>query len=108
MTLGLPLLAAVSLIAQSPDHGTPTPPGDPPAAGRRVTATRSAQQMTIDGKDDEPVWRQAPAITDFQEWRATEGAAAKLKTEAKVAYDAGNLYVFVRCFDPHPDSISTL
>jgi len=27
---------------------------------------------------------------------------------AKVAYDAANLYVFVRAFDPHPDSIITV
>ena len=27
------------------------------------------------------------------------------RTEAKVTYDAANLYVFVRAYDPHPDSI---
>src|SRR2546426_7470361 len=30
------------------------------------------------------------------------------RSEAKVAYDAANLYVFVRAFDPHPDSIITV
>src|ERR1043165_6265695 len=29
-------------------------------------------------------------------------------SEAKGAYDAANLYVFVRAFDPHPDSIIKL
>ena len=109
MLLGLPLLAVVTLAVQSTDPSpSPARSGDPPAANRRVTATRSAQPMTIDGKDDEPVWRQATPITEFQEWRPTEGAATKLPTEAKIAYDAGNLYVFVHCFDPHPDSIITL
>ena len=36
------------------------------------------------------------------------GQGAALPTEAKVAYDAANLYVFVRAFDPHPDSIIKL
>ena len=108
MSFGLPLLAAVSLVVQSPTHTSSGSSGDPPPAARRVTATRAAQQMTIDARDDEPVWRQAPAVTEFQEWRPTEGGAPKLPTEAKVAYDAGNLYIFVRCLDPHPDSIITL
>ena len=32
----------------------------------------------------------------------------RFRTEARVAYDAANLYVFVRAFDPHPDSIIRL
>lgn len=31
-----------------------------------------------------------------------------MRTAASVAYDARNLYVFVRAFDPHPDSIVSL
>ncbi|HVF39219.1 MAG TPA: DUF5916 domain-containing protein, partial [Gemmatimonadaceae bacterium] len=37
-----------------------------------------------------------------------EDAEPKFRTEAKVAYDAANLYVFVRAFDPRPDSIVAL
>jgi hypothetical protein len=50
----------------------------------------------------------APAITDFTQWQPTEGKAPRFKTETKIAYDAANLYVWVRSFDPHPDSIITL
>jgi hypothetical protein len=73
-----------------------------------ATATRADVAPTIDGKDDDKVWRVAPVISDFKEWRPTEGKAARFRTEAKVAYDAANLYVFVRAFDPHPDSIIKL
>ncbi|MEP6872073.1 MAG: DUF5916 domain-containing protein [Anaerolineaceae bacterium] len=62
----------------------------------------------IDGKDDDQVWREAPPITAFTQWQPTEGKKPRFQTEAKVAYDAGNLYVFVRAFDPHPDSIIKL
>ena len=73
-----------------------------------ATATRADVAPTIDGKDDDKVWRVAPVISNFKEWRPTEGKEARFRTEAKVAYDAANLYVFVRAYDPHPDSIIKL
>src|SRR6266496_6337106 len=102
MLLGLPLLAAVTLSSQSQD------PPPPPAPASRVLATRAAQPPVIDGRDDDAVWREAAPITGFQEWRPSEGGPPKLPTEAKIAYDAANMYVFVRAFDPHPDSIITV
>ena len=70
-----------------------------------VRATRTATPPELDARDDDVVWRSAPAIDQFLEARPTEGAPPKLRTEARVAYDEHNLYVFVRAFDPHPDSI---
>src|SRR5436853_4332985 len=106
MLLGLPLLAAVTLSSQSQDPPPPPPP--PPAPASRVLATRAARPPVIDGRDDDAVWREAQPITGFQEWRPSEGDPPKPPTEAKIAYDAANLYVFVRAFDPHPDSIITV
>ena len=100
MLLGLPLLAAVTFASQSQDP--------PPAPASRVIATRAAQPPVIDGRDDDAVWREAQPIIGFQEWRPSEGGPPKLPTEAKIAYDAANMYVFVRAFDPHPDSIITV
>ncbi|MEO7685040.1 MAG: DUF5916 domain-containing protein [Gemmatimonadaceae bacterium] len=62
----------------------------------------------IDGNGDDQIWSSTPAITAFKQWRPTEGKAPRYKTEAKIAYDASNLYVYVRAFDPHPDSIIKL
>ncbi|HWC74921.1 MAG TPA: sugar-binding protein, partial [Gemmatimonadales bacterium] len=114
--LSLSVLAAVSLALQTPVRSDPPPPqpADPvPAAPvaaipRSVSATRAAHEPVIDGKDDDAVWREARPITQFQEWRPSEGGKPLLPTELKIAYDAANLYVFVRCFDPHPDSIITV
>ncbi len=109
MLLGLPFLAAVTLASQSPQAPPPQRRADPPALpAKSVTATHAAQQPVIDGRDDDAVWREATPITEFQEWRPSEGGPPKLPTVAKVAYDAANLYVFVRAFDPHPDSIITV
>jgi len=100
MLLGLPLLAAVTFASQSQDP--------PPVPASRVIATRAAQPPVIDGRDDDAVWRETQPINGFQEWRPSEGGPPKLPTEAKIAYDAANMYVFVRAFDPHPDSIITV
>ena len=68
-------------------------------------AVRATVAPVIDGRGDDAVWRAAPPITQFVQWRPSEGKRPAFRTEAKVAYDAANLYVFVRAFDPHPDSI---
>lgn len=73
-----------------------------------AVAVRATVAPVIDGKDDDPIWRDAPAITAFKQWQPTEGKEPRFRTEAKVAYDAANLFVFVRAFDPHPDSIIRL
>ncbi|MGA9836262.1 MAG: DUF5916 domain-containing protein [Gemmatimonadaceae bacterium] len=70
-----------------------------------AVAVRAMAPPVIDGNDDDEVWRTAPPITAFTEWNPTEGKTPRFRTEAKVAYDAANLYVFVRAYDPHPDSI---
>src|SRR6266480_4473529 len=107
MLLGLPLLAAVTLASQAPDPRSPRhPPDQPPLPPTR--ATHAAQPPVIDGRDDDGVWREALPITGFEEWRPSEGGSPKLPTEAKIAYDASALYVFVRAFDAHPDSIITV
>jgi hypothetical protein len=73
-----------------------------------VQATHTAEGPVLDGRDDDAVWRAAPPIDQFLEAKPSEGAPPALRTEARVAYDEHNLYVFVRAFDPHPDSIVSL
>jgi hypothetical protein len=62
----------------------------------------------IDGRDIDEVWRLAPVISAFRQFRPVEDAEPSFRTETKVAYDARNFYVFIRAFDPHPDSILKL
>ena len=85
-----------------------------PALNRRAAATaaplayrpsRAARAPQIDGRDDDPIWLTAQVITDFLQFEPTEGAQPSFRTEARIAYDNRHLYVFVRSFDPQPDSI---
>src|SRR2546422_5379755 len=102
MPLVVVLLAAVTLTGQSPDgRRSPLPPPNP----MRATAVRALRPPVIDGRDDDEVWAQAPAIADFREWQPVEDGNPRFRTVAKIAYDDRNLYAFVRAYDPHPDSI---
>ncbi|HEX3534427.1 MAG TPA: carbohydrate binding family 9 domain-containing protein, partial [Gemmatimonadaceae bacterium] len=113
--IGLHALLALALNIQvlqasaaSADRGAPGSFKVAAPTDTSATALRAEAPPVIDGKDDDQVWRDAPPITAFKEWRPTEDKPPRFKTEAKIAYDASNLYVFVRAFDPHPDSIIKL
>ena len=104
--LGVAALVGVLLSLQGTQTTRPDSAATPPV--RTAMAARAAVPPVIDGRDTDPVWSQAVAITGFKEWQPTEGAEPRHPTEARVAYDAANLYVFVRAFDAHPDSIVRL
>jgi hypothetical protein len=71
-------------------------------------ASRAARAPAIDGSDSDDAWQTTPPISAFRMFDPIEDSAATLRTEARIAYDAQNLYVFVRAFDPRPDSIIAL
>ena len=78
------------------------------ASATQARAVRAAVPVVIDGRDDDTVWRIAQAITQFREFQPKEDGDPRFPTEAKVAYDDRYFYVFIRAFDPHPDSILKL
>jgi hypothetical protein len=83
-----------------------------PGAGapRRAAgnAGRAVKAPIIDGREDDDVWKLAAPITGFRQFDPGEDLDATFRTEFKVAYDDRYLYVLVRAFDPHPDSIISL
>ena len=62
----------------------------------------------LDGREDDEVWRTTPATRGFRQFEPGEDVPPSFETEFKIAYDDRNLYVLVRAFDPHPDSIAPL
>jgi hypothetical protein len=100
-TLCAAILALQAAAGAPPAHRTAAPsPG-----ARRAAAARALRPPVIDGRDDDPVWAGAAPITEFREFQPVEDGEPRFPTVAKVAYDERNLYVFIRAFDPHPDSI---
>jgi hypothetical protein len=81
--------------------------------GPRSTATvavavRSAKPPVIDGRGDDAAWATAQVIEAFRTFDPVENGDPRFRTEARVTYDEHNLFVLVRAFDPHPDSIVSL
>src|SRR3990167_763217 len=73
----------------------------------RAVAIRAVQPPAIDGWGDDPVWQTVTPITDFTEFEPNAGKPPRFATEARVAYDNGNLYVFARMYDDEPGQIKT-
>ena len=92
ITSALALVPAV-LGAQQVVSRT-VPPANPvvddaPATGGRATATaatayRARQAPVLDGRDDDPAWRDAQVIDQFLEYDPNPGAETRFKTQARV------------------------
>ena len=109
VVMGLAItLQASQQIPSRADGRAATPLTVPAPTDSSATAVRTAAAPVIDGRDNDQVWQTAPEITGFKQWRPSEGKPPRYKTVAKIVYDAANLYVFLRAFDPHPDSIIKL
>jgi hypothetical protein len=89
--------ATVSPVA----HEARRDPAPAPVPG----PTRAVRAPRIDGLDTDDLWHTATVIDAFRQWEPVEDANPSFRTEARVAYDARNLYVMVRMYDPHPDSL---
>ncbi len=65
----------------------------------RYDVFRAAGRIVVDGKLDEPAWRQAPVATGFHFnwWKEGE----KEQTVARLLWDDENLYVGYHCHDKH-------
>ncbi len=92
--------------------GHPPPPAGATAGSRAgatsALATRVSTPPVLDGRTDDPAWQHAQVIDRFLEYDPDEGRETRFKTEVRVTYDDGNLYVLARMYDPAPDSIISL
>jgi hypothetical protein len=72
---------------------------------RTVRARRAAAPIVLDGRLDDAAWQSAEVASGFVQQRPTPGAPATERTEARVVFDGTALYVSMRLFDDHPDSL---
>jgi len=68
-------------------------------------AVRTEAGPRIDGRWDDAAWSATPPIREFRVFAPREGGDPAFSAEARVLYDDRALYVLVRAFDPHPDSV---
>lgn len=69
-----------------------------------LTAAR-AEAITIDGVLDEEAWQHAEVASDFLQFEPAEGAPASQRTEVRVLYGPGHLYVGAYLHDTQPAQI---
>ena len=89
-------------------EATVTPGGAGPVAlptMHSAMAVLAPRAPLIDGRDDDAVWSLAPPITQFLEASPARGRPKVRERRRGWRTTRHNLYVFVRAYDPHPDSI---
>ncbi len=64
-----------------------------------------ADPPVIDGRLDEAVWSEGPALMGFVQREPSEGRPVSQRTEVRVAYDAEALYVAGWMFDGNPGGV---
>ncbi len=103
MTSRFWLAALISLpstvMAQATDAGRI----DVESAPRPVAqALRHDGPFVVDGRLDEPAWRDAMPLSGFVQSRPDTGAPASERTVVRFAYDDRALYISALCYDSEP------
>jgi hypothetical protein len=70
-----------------------------------VRAVATEDEITLDGRLAEAIWRQAPAATEFTQREPNPGEEASEATEVRVVYTKDTLYIGVRVLDSNPSEI---
>jgi|TARA_B110000263_G_scaffold95658_1_gene83600 hypothetical protein len=63
-----------------------------------VRAVKLIENLDVDGRLDEEVYRHVPSISDFIQQLPDEGALASERTETWIMFDDTAIYVAARCF----------
>ncbi len=71
-------------------------------AAPRARAVRVRTSINVDGRLDEPVWAEAPPITEFIQEDPAEGEPGTERTEFRVAYDDDAIYIGAMLYDRSP------
>ena len=93
-------------MAQGTEHRhEPTPAEKPATSAAQTTrerpslvATKTTERPRIDGVLDEAAWSTAQVVDTFIQQEPQEGQPATDRTEVRVLYDTGRLYIGVRAF----------
>jgi hypothetical protein len=92
--LAAAVLAAVPVGLLSADNGT-----------KKLEAASIATPIDLDGLLNEEAWALAPVASDFTQREPDTGQPASERTEIRVIYTPGTLYIGVMAFDSEPDQI---
>jgi hypothetical protein len=97
------ICALSAVLAAGPLAASEEPAANAQARGLR--AVRITDPINLDGRLDDVAWQRAEAVSEFVQRDPDEGRPATERTELRVAYDDGAIYVGVRLFDREPARI---
>ncbi len=76
-----------------------------PPLARATRAIGARGSIRVDGKLDDAIWAQASPVTEFTQSVPHEGDPATERTEVRIAYDEGAVYIGARMLDSQPGGI---
>ncbi len=91
--------AAVPTFAQSRSDG--------PRKQERAVRIPKSMSIRLDGRLDDPAWRNAEFVSDFLQKEPDEGAVPAGSTDVAVMYDDNAVYIAARMYSDHPEAIRT-
>ena len=106
-----------SSTAQTGEHVHQTPPETPPPAAPppqtsrerpALRAVATTEPPKIDGSLEDPAWATANVVDRFIQQEPHEGQAATDRTEVRVLYDKGHLYIGIHAFAATPVSATEM
>ena len=103
--LGASAAGAPDLLAQTVTQSAPPRVGVASAVAS-MRAFRRDGDVALDGRLDDAAWEKAQPSRNFTQSWPNPGQPGTDPTEVRVLYDDDAMYVAVRAFDSHPDSIA--
>lgn len=99
LLFSLPVVLTLS-VTNAQNRNTP---------GTELSIRRATDIITLDGKLDEASWQSAAVATNFFQNYPVDTTRARFQTEARLVYDAHNLYISLVCHDDEtPDIVQSL
>ena len=96
--LGLTLSQAI-FFAQSTK-------GEDTTLVKTIQIHQTSNPPKIDGKLDDPCWKECQELSDFVQFDPKNGEAPTEKTSVWMCYDENNLYVAFYCYDSEPKKVT--
>jgi hypothetical protein len=91
----------------SPQGSASVPATGPTITGLVIPAIRiQGDEPVIDGFLSDEVWLTAPVASDFTQMEPNEGESPTERTEVRVLYGSGALFVAFRAYDSQPEEIA--
>jgi hypothetical protein len=97
----LAVAATAMALAAAPSRQAPQPPAAAYRQPYGYVCYRAAAPVTIDGRLDDPAWRDAPWTGDFVDIEGDAKPPPRLRTRAKLLWDDDFLYIGAELEEPH-------